>query len=134
MTIHQVPEKLEISQNMMSKYCSNIASKYEIKIGEVKKLVPNLSDQNKYVVHCRNLQLYLLLGIKLTKIHKMLKFKQSDWLIKYIDFNTDKKNTANSFEKYFFKLINKSVFGRTIENLRKRISVELIMLKTMLNV
>ena len=72
------PEKPEISQNMLSKYCFNTANKRGIKIGGVNKLVPNLGSKSKYVVHCRNLQLYLSLGIKLTKIHRILGFKQSD--------------------------------------------------------
>ena len=63
-----VPEKHEISQNMLSNYCINIESKYEIKIGGVNELVPNLGNKSKYVVHYKNLQLYLSLGIKLTKI------------------------------------------------------------------
>ena len=67
------------------------------------KLIPNLGGKTNYVLHYRNLQLYLSLGTKLTKIHKVLRFKQSDWMKKYIDFNIEKRtNVANSFEKYFF--------------------------------
>ena len=97
------PEKLAFSYDMLSNCCKKIADKYEIKVGDVKKLIPNLGSKTKYVLHYRNLQLYLSLGMKLTKIHRVLKFKQSDQMKKYIEFNTEKrKNAANSFKKYFF--------------------------------
>ena len=73
---------------MLSKYCKKIADKYEVKVDDVKNLIPNLGKKTNYVVHYKNLQLYLSLWMKLKKIHKVLKFKQSDWMKKYIDFNS----------------------------------------------
>ena len=90
-------------------------------------LIPKLGDRTNYLLHYRNLQLYLSLGMKLTKIHQVLKFKQSDWIKKYIDFNTHKRTKpANSFEKEFFRLMINSVYGKTMENLRKRINVRIV--------
>ena len=63
---------------MLSKYCKKIADKCEIKVGDVKELILNLSNKTNYVIHYRNLQLYLFLGMKLTKIHRVLEFEQSD--------------------------------------------------------
>ena len=86
------PEKLAVFSDMLSKYCKNTTDKYEIKVGDAKKLIPNLGNKSNYVVHYRNLQLFLSLEMKLTEIHGVLEFKQSDWMKRYIDFNTKKKN------------------------------------------
>ena len=74
------------------------------------------------MLHYRNLELYLSLGMKLTKIHRALQFKQSDWMKRYIDFN----NAANDFEKDFFKLMINSVYDKMTKNIRKRINVRFV--------
>ena len=69
------PEKLAIAYDMLSDYYKEIADEYGIKVDNVKKLIPNLGDKTKYAVHYRNLQLYLSLRKKLTKIYKVLTSK-----------------------------------------------------------
>ena len=107
------PEKLAILFDMLSDYCKKCVDECGIKVGYVKKFIPNLGDKPNYVVYYRNLLLSLSLRIKLTKIHKIFKFKQSDWMKIYIDFNTKKRtNDANGFEKYFFILMINSFYGK----------------------
>ena len=82
------------------------------------KLIPSLGDKTNYVLHYRNLQLQLSLGMKLIEIPRVLKFKQSEWIKKFIGFKTKKRtNAGNSFEKDIFKLMINSVIGKTMENL-----------------
>ena len=91
------------------------------------KLVPNLCTKRNYVVHYRNLQFYIKHGLIVCGIHKVLKFEQKPWLASYIDFNSQQRKAASSnFEKDFYKLLNNSLFGKTMESLRKRIDVKLV--------
>ena len=99
------PEKFAIPYDLLSDYCKNIADKYGTKVGNVKRLIPNLGNKTNYVVYYRNLQFYLSLGIKLTKIYNNLKLKPLCSMKIHIDFNTEKRKYAvNSFEKDFSKV------------------------------
>ena len=122
-----VPEKTGLSHDMLSTYQQDLKQDLQYKPAKVEKLVPNLWDKEKYVIHYRNLKQCLSLGLKLKKIHRVLQFKQEAWLKPYIEKNTQLRAAAtNAFEKDFFKLMNNSVFGKTMEDIRKRVDIKLI--------
>ncbi|XP_008188430.1 uncharacterized protein LOC103310830 [Acyrthosiphon pisum] len=94
---------------------------------KIKKLVANLDSKKNYVVHYLALKQALKAGLILEKVHRVLKFNQSPWLAKYIDLNTTmRKIASNDFERDFFKLMNNAVFGKTMENVRNRMKMELV--------
>ena len=93
----------------------------------VEKLIPNLRDKKKYVLHYKNLIQCLDMGLKIKHIHRGIKFVESEWMKPYINKNTNLRAKAkNNFEKDFYKLMNNSVFGKTMENIRNRVDVKLV--------
>ena len=98
-----------------------------MEINKVEKLVPNLRDKRNYVIHIRALDQALTHRLVLERIHRAIEFSQSDWMKPYIDFNTQLRTLAtNDFEKDFFKLMNNSVFAKTMENIRKHRNITLV--------
>ena len=95
--------------------------------GKVSKLIPNLNDKERYVLHHENLKLYTRLGIRITKTHRGITCVEEDLMKPYIDLNTEKRAKGTTdFKKDFYKLMNNAVFGKTMENVRNMINVKLV--------
>ena len=91
------------------------------------RLIPNLYNKNKYILHFRNLEFYIDNGLILKKIHRVLQFTESNWMKGYIMFNTNKRmKSDNKFEKCLYKLMNNFIYGKSIGNVRKRVSFRLV--------
>ena len=98
-----------------------------MKINKCSKLVCNLFDKNDYVVHIKSLKQTLNYGLMFKKVHKVIQFNREAWLKEYIDINTElRKQAKDDFEKDFFKLMNNSVFGKTMENVRNHRYIKLV--------
>ncbi|XP_022810632.1 uncharacterized protein LOC111347672 [Stylophora pistillata] len=96
-------------------------------IGKVENVVCTLNEKKKYIVHHETLKMYNSLGIEIGKIHRVIRFKEKPWMNEYIDLNTSLRSKAdNDFEKDFYKPMNNAVFGKTMENIRKRVDVKLV--------
>ena len=118
----EYPEKLHDSHNDYPLCPERVECK-----NKVEKLIPNLRDKKNYVIHYKNLMQCLKLGMELKKIHRGIRFVESEWMKLYIDTNVNLRTQAkNNFEKDFFKLMNNSVFGKTMENIRNRVVVKLV--------
>ena len=97
------------------------------KVNKKEKLIFEVEDKKKHVIHIGTLKQVLNRGLRLKKVHRIIQFKQKAWLKVYIDMNTKlRKNAKNEFQKNFFKLRNNSVFGKTTENVRNHRDIKLI--------
>ena len=119
------PEKMFIPSDKLSPYQKRkLNNKPRPKVD---KLILTLSDKKNYVIHYRLLQLYIKLGVKITQFHRVISYKQSKWMEPYISSNTEaRKKSKSSFEKSFWKLLNNSVYGKTIEDVLKRVNMKIL--------
>ena len=89
---------------------------------QCKKLICDWTDKKRYLIHSRRLKFSVIHGINVENVHEIISFKQSKWLEKYINLNTEKRNRAkNDFEKSFYKLINDALYGKTMGNVKNRV-------------
>jgi hypothetical protein len=115
---------MEVTSSHLSEYSKNCCD--NIKNYKSTKLITSFRKKENYVVHMKNLQLYLQLGLKLTKIHRILQFVQKSFLTPFIEKCTEERKNSNSlFEKNLFKTISNSCYGKTIENVRDYISIKM---------
>jgi len=123
------PEKNFIEEKYLSDFQKNVLASLRLNNYDrtkTEKLVLTLSDKKKYVLHYRNLKLYLKLGLKLTKVYKVLSFYQTNWLEKYILLNTKLRESCNNqFEQDLYKLMNNAIFGKSCENVRNHLNLKL---------
>ena len=120
------PEHLKIKEDDLSDLQLKYLQVENKTIGKTEKLILNLYDKKRYVIHHKLLKYYESLGLKVTKVHKTISFKEEKWLQPYIDFNTHQRTLAKSdFEKDLWKLMNNSFYGKTCENIRDRCEIKL---------
>eukprot|EP00117_Sycon_ciliatum_P005351 scpid93817/ scgid9332/ len=120
------PECVSIAEDLLSPYQQDFLEQTPVSGLGVAKLVPHLMPKHRYVLHYRNLQLYRQLGLTIGTVHRVLSFTQQPWMKPYITLNTERRRTAhNDFEKDFYKLMNNAVFGKTMENVRRRHNIKL---------
>jgi hypothetical protein len=126
------PEKLKVPTNCLSDYQLNLLDLMKINVGYkrtvTEKLMLTLYDKNNYIIHYKNLKLYLELGLKIKKIHRILSFNQSKWLKSYIDLNTSlRQKSTNDFESDLFKLLSNSIYGKSVQDKRHHLDIRCVL-------
>ena len=120
------PEKTLVKDDWLSDYQLEVKQRYNLPENKVNKLLQTMFDKSKYVLHYKLLQFYVRLGLRIKKVHRILKFTQSKWHEPYITLNSAmRKKTTNRFEQNYYKLMNNSVYGKTIESKRRRLKVDI---------
>ena len=119
-----LPEKKTIKVEDFPPYMkANKPEKYKL----TEKLIMDQTNKQRYFLHYRDIKFYIRHGIRILNVHTVYKFKQSPWIAKYIKYNTEQRKKAKTeFEKHFYKLLNNSFYDKTIENIRKRLNLDLI--------
>ncbi len=122
------PTKEAVDPFWLSQYQSGLLEKLNVRpSGKVKKLLQTLYDKKRYTLHYRTLQLYVSLGLEVTKLHRVLQFHQAAWMKPYITKNTELRQAAtNKFDTSFYKLMNNSDYGKTCESKRNRSQVKIV--------
>ena len=111
------PIKMQIESHRLSQYQQSLSAQLDVNLNGNEKLCLTLDDKEKYICHYTSLKLYLSLGLKLKKIHKILEFKQHPWAKDYVLLNTFlRQNASSDFEESLSKFQNNNMFGKTIEN------------------
>jgi len=123
-----LPENVVVKENDQSDYLKQLRKKLgKQPSSKTGKLIPHLGSRTEYVVHIRNLQQAVQLGLKVSKIHRIVFFNQVAWMAPYINLNSSLRAKAkNTFEKDFYKLMNNAVFGKTMENVRKHFTIQIL--------
>jgi hypothetical protein len=121
------PEKMYIRYEDLSPYTKDLAAKFNIKMCKVQKLVNNLKNKINYTVHYLTLKLYIKLGLKVTRVHRILGFYQKPWMRPFVDFNVRERAAAKTeFDRLLVKNLLNSCFGKTIQNCRTRVDYRLV--------
>lgn len=118
------PENIQVTSSMLSERQKKVAGMLNVKDSKIKKLVLNLMPKQRYIVHIKTLKLWMDLGCKVTKIHRVMEFTQKAWLKPFIEqCMTERQGSKTKFEKDFWKLLSNSIYGKTMEDVRKRVNI-----------